>query len=257
MKFYKSICIELLFKMPSLFFGFFLCSISILLALYSKLGMSPWDVFHMGIVNHSIFSLGQVTQIVGLGIILLSIFLGVIPGIGSVFNMFFVGIFVDLMNNTGIFRTPQNITGKILMLILSIILMGISTYFYLRVELGAGPRDGLMEGLVKKLNKPVWLIRGSMEITVLIIGFFLGGPAGIGTLISAVGIGPAVEFTFRIGKYDSKNTHHMNFIDLYRNIKGADNKLEKKCKEQILNNVQMEKSISYKQTPSEPKKHLI
>lgn len=222
MKYYKNIWIELLLKMPSLFFGFFLCSIAILLALYSKLGMSPWDVFHMGIVNHSIFSLGQTTQIVGLCVVLLSIFLGVIPGIGSIFNMFFVGIFVDLINNTGIFKTPENMMGKILMLISSIILMGISTYFYLRVELGAGPRDGLMEGLVKKLNKPVCLIRGTMEITVLIIGLFLGGPVGIGTLVSAIGIGPSVELAFRIGKYDSKKAHHMDFIDLYKNIKGAD-----------------------------------
>lgn len=184
--------------------------------------MSPWDVFHMGIVNHSIFSLGQVTQMVGFCIILLSIFLGVIPGIGSIFNMFFVGIFVDLINSIGIFRTPENIVEKILMLIFSIVLMGISTYFYLRVELGAGPRDGLMEGLVRKLNKPVWLIRGTIEITVLTIGFLLGGPVGIGTLVSAIGIGPSVEFSFRLGKYDSKKAHHMNLLDLYKDINGTD-----------------------------------
>jgi len=77
-----------------------------------------------------------------------------------------------------------------------------------------------MEGLVIKLNKPVWLIRGSIEITALTIGFFLGGPVGIGTLLLAVAIGPSVAFAFKIGKYDSKEAQHMNFIDLYRNIKG-------------------------------------
>ncbi|NLY82941.1 MAG: membrane protein, partial [Clostridiales bacterium] len=89
---------QILIKMPSLFFGFFLFSIAILLALYSDLGMSPWDVLHMGIVNHSILSLGQVSQIVGLCVIILSVFLGVIPGIGTVFNMIFIGLFVDLID---------------------------------------------------------------------------------------------------------------------------------------------------------------
>ena len=215
----KNIWFKLLLKMPSLFFGFFLFAVAILLALYSKLGMSPWDVFHMGIVNHSFLSFGQTTQFVGLCVIILSISLKVIPGIGSIFNMIFIGVFIDLINNTGLLKTPGSILGKLLMLVFAILIMGIATYFYLHVELGAGPRDGLMEGLVIKLNKPVWLIRGSIEITALIIGFFLGGPVGIGTLLLAVAIGPSVQLAFKVGNYDSSKANHMNFIDLYRNIK--------------------------------------
>ena len=109
------------------------------------------------------------------------------------------------------------------MLIAAILIMGIATFFYLRVELGAGPRDGLMEGLVRKLNKPVWMIRGSIEIVVLIIGFLLGGPVGIGTLLLAGAIGPSVQFAFKLGKYDSKKAQHMNLISLYKNIKGVNN----------------------------------
>lgn len=219
MKEVRNIWLTLLLKMPSLFLGFFLFAVAMLLALYSNLGMSPWDVFHMGIVNHSPFSLGRTAQIVGFCVIVLSIFLGVIPGIGSIFNMVFIGVFVDLLNNTGIFKTPESMLGKILMLLSAIVIMGIATYFYLQVELGAGPRDGLMEGLVIKLNKPVWLIRASIEITVLIIGFFMGGPVGIGTLLLAITIGPSVQFAFKIGKYDSKKAQHMDLIDLYKNIK--------------------------------------
>ncbi len=216
----KKILIEFLYKMPSLFFGFFLFALAILLALYSDLGMSPWDVFHMGIVNHSIFSLGQVSQMVGLCIILLSIFLGVIPGIGSIFNMIFIGFFVDMINNIGIIKTPESIILKMLMLISAILIMGMATYFYLQVELGAGPRDGLMEGLVIKLNKPVWVIRGSIEVIVLTIGFFLGGPVGIGTLLLAGTIGISVQFAFKMGKYDPKKAQHRNLLDLYKNFRG-------------------------------------
>jgi len=219
----QNIWLRLVLKMPSLFFGFFLFALAILLALYSKLGMSPWDVLHMGIVNHSVLSFGQTTQLVGFAIIMFSVFLGVIPGIGSLLNMIFIGGFIDLIDNTGILKTPGSMLEKIIMLISAILIMGIATFFYLRVELGAGPRDGLMEGLVRKLNKPVWMIRGSIEIVVLIIGFLLGGPVGIGTLLLAGAIGPSVQFAFKLGKYDSKKAQHMNLISLYKNIKGVNN----------------------------------
>jgi len=152
-----------------------LFAIAILTTLHSNLGMSPWDVLHIGIVKHSHLTLGQVSEIVG----------------------FFI------------FKTPETLFGRILMLVVGVLIMGWATYFYLRVELGAGPRDGLMEGLVKKINKPLWMIRGSIEITALVIGYFLGGPIGLGTLITAFTIGFSVQWAFKIGKYDSRNVSHM------------------------------------------------
>lgn len=213
---FKKILLELIVKMPSLFFGFFLYAVAILLTFYSRLGMSPWDVFHVGIINHSTLSLGQASQVVGFVIILLSVFLGVVPGIGSILNMIFIGLFIDLIDHIGIINTPDSIFGRVLMLLASIIIMGFATYFYLRVELGAGPRDGLMEGLVRKLNKPVWLIRGMIEITVLLIGFFMGGPVGVGTLLLAFLIGPSVQFAFKIGHYDPQKANHANLLDFFK-----------------------------------------
>jgi len=72
-----------------------------------------------------------------------------------------------------------------------------------------------MEGLVRKLNKPVWLIRGMIEITVLVIGFFMGGPVGIGTLLLAFLIGPSVQFAFKIGHYDPQKANHANLLDYF------------------------------------------
>jgi uncharacterized membrane protein YczE len=124
-----------------------------------------------------------------------------------------------MINKTGILQTPESMSLKMLMLILSILIMGVATYFYLKVELGAGPRDGLMEGLVIKLNKPVWLIRGFIELIVLIVGFFLGGLVGIGTVLSAVTIGPSIQFAFKLGKYDSKKAQHTNLLDMFKNMR--------------------------------------
>ncbi len=218
----QNIWIKLLSKMPSLMFGLFLFGLAIDLGLYSTLGMSPWDVFHMGISNHSMFTLGQVSIMTGFVIIALSVFIGVIPGLGSVMNMIFIGVFIDMINSWGILGTPHSMAGKIVMLLVAVIIMGFASFFYMRVELGAGPRDGLMEGLVIKLDKPVWMIRGAIEVTVLAIGFVMGGPVGIGTVLFAFAIGPSVQFAFKVGGYDSKETHHMNFIELYKNIKDVE-----------------------------------
>jgi uncharacterized membrane protein YczE len=226
---YKVVLIELLKKMPSLMFGLLLYSIGILCTLYSKLGMSPWDVLHMGIVYHSSLTLGQVSELAGLLILIACYFIGVVPGLGSVFNMIFIGLFIDIIEKFKFFSTPDSLLGQILLLILGIFIIGWATFFYLRVNLGAGPRDGLMEGLVKKLKKPVWMIRGIIEITVLIVGYFLGGPAGVGTIILAGCIGFSVQLAFKLGKYDSQSTNHMNLIDLYNRLKShtCDEHLEK------------------------------
>lgn len=214
----KITCVQLSKKMPSLFLGLFLYAVGILSTLYSHLGMSPWDVFHMGIVNYTPLTLGQAAQITGLVILLISYFIGVIPGLASVFNMIFIGFFVDLINMLNVFRAPDSLIGRILLLMFGIFTIGWATYFYLRVELGAGPRDGFMEGLVRKTNKPVWAIRAGIEITVLTLGYLMGGPVGIGTLITAGLIGFSVQFAFRIGKYDSKQVNHINLIELYHSL---------------------------------------
>jgi len=215
----KTNIIRLMKKMPSLFFGLFLYAIGILVTLYSNLGMNPWGVFHTGISYHTSLTLGQATQVTGFVIILVGYFLGIIPGIASVCNMIFIGVFVDLIDSFGIIGTPNNIFLKLLMLILGVLVIGWASYFYLRVELGAGPRDGLMEGLVKKIDKPVWLIRGSIEVTILVIGYFLGGPVGIGTLITAFTIGISVQTAFKIGKYSPKNAEHETLVYLFNLFK--------------------------------------
>lgn len=206
--------VDILKRMPSLFFGFLLFAVGILATLYSDLGMSPWDVFHMGIVKHSKFTLGQVSQLAGVAIIVITYFWGVVPGIGSVLNMFFIGLFIDLIQQLGIFVTPETIIPKVALLVFGILVMGWASFFYLRVGLGAGPRDGMMEMLVKKTGKPVWLIRNSIEMAVLVIGAVLGGPVGIGTIITVFGIGFSVQLAFAIGGYSSKEIEHMNLIDV-------------------------------------------
>ena len=192
--------------------------------LYSGLGMSPWGVFHVGISETSGLTLGQVTQIVGLAVLLLGWTLGFPPGFGTVMNMFFVGWFTDRVIEWGLVPKPTYPLEQAMFLLLSVVLIGVGSLFYLRVQLGAGPRDGLMVGLVRRLDKQVWLVRGIIEVAVLVFGYLLGGPVGVGTIVTALTIGYSVQFAFRIGKYEGKSLQ-MNLWQLYDYLLGKNEPL--------------------------------
>ncbi len=208
-------------KLPTLFMGFILCATGLLIMRDAGLGMNPWGVFHVGLTMHTPLTFGQATQLVGLVILTMSVFLGMIPGLGSILNMIFVGYFVDLIDGLGIISTPNSFIGKLGLLLLGVLVLGWGTFFYLRAQLGAGPRDGLMEGLVKKLKKPVSIIRGSIEFMALIVGYILGGPVGIGTLISATTIGLALQMAFRFGNYNARESRHMDCREFYQLVRAT------------------------------------
>jgi len=144
--------------------------------------------------------------------------LNVTLGLASVFNMIFIGFFIDIIEKFNIIRTADALIVRILMLGIGILVIGWATYFYLKVNLGAGPRDSLMEGLVKKTDRPVWMIRTFIEGSVLIVGYFLGGPVGIGTLIIALTLGLSIQLAFKIGGYSSESVKHVSLMDLYRDF---------------------------------------
>ncbi|MEA1994397.1 MAG: membrane protein [Euryarchaeota archaeon] len=172
--------------------GLFVFAAGIVFMLKADLGMSPWGTFHVGVIHHLPLTLGRISQLVGLVIIVLSLFLGIYPGVGTVLNMFFIGLFIDLINPYIPFM--DGYLSQACMLGMGILFVGIASGLYINANLGAGPRDSLMLGLSKKTEKSVRFIRNSIEITVLITGFFLGGPAGLGTVAFALGIGPSVQF---------------------------------------------------------------
>lgn len=176
--------------------GLFLLAAGIVSILKSNLGMGPWSVFHVGVTNHLPLTLGRVTQIVGFAIIVGSLFLGIYPGVGTVLNMFFVGVFIDLVNP--LVPPMEDLLFQAALLLCGITLIGLGSGLYINANLGAGPRDGLMLGLHKKTGKSIRLVRNSMEITVLVTGFFLGGPVGVGTVAFALAVGPSVQFFLKM-----------------------------------------------------------
>lgn len=182
-----------------LIFGLTIFGLGEGLLILSTTGNSPWSVLAEGISLNSSLSIGAATFFVSVGVLFLWIFLKQKPGLGTIFNIIVIAAMIDFTLNY--FQPPSSLFTKHLLAVLSVILVGLGSGIYLVANLGPGPRDGLMTGLTKTTNLPIALVRAFLEITVVIIGWYLGGTVGVGTLIFAFGIGPCVALgLFLVGK---------------------------------------------------------
>lgn len=210
----------LLGKLPSLIFGLFLYYSGFVAVLNSGLGMYPGGVFNVGVAAHIPLTIGQVTQAVQLVFMILGWSLGFPPGLGTLTDLILSGPFIDIVLYSGIVSKPSGLIWRLLLLIVGIGLLGAGTYFYLRVRLGAGPLDGFMLGVLSRTDYPVSVVRGTIEVAFLAAGWALGGPVGLGTVITALTIGYSVQLAFKIGKYDP-NSKHMNLYELVKSLRNS------------------------------------
>ncbi len=171
-------------------FGLSLFGLGEGLLIVSFTGASPWSVLAQGISLNVNLSIGTITLLISIAVLILWIPLGQKPGIGTIFNALIIAIMIDLCIEY--VPTPSNYIYQLLLAVISVIMVGIGGGIYLVSNLGAGPRDGLMIGLQKLTNFPIAVVRGTLEISVVSIGWYLGGTVGIGTLLFAFGIGPCV-----------------------------------------------------------------
>jgi uncharacterized protein len=201
-----------IFLLIRLFVGVFLFAVGIVMTINANLGLAPWDIFHQGLTKLIPITMGQASISVGLILVIVNIFLGERIGWGTICNMLFIGIFMDMLMLNHLIPTFSNRFSSAIMLLLGMFIIGVGSCFYIGAGLGSGPRDGLMVALTKRTNKPVRFIRNCIELSVLALGFLLGGYAGIGTIIIALGIGYFVQFAFKLFKFDVSKVKH-RFID--------------------------------------------
>ena len=171
-------------------FGLTLFGLGEGLLIVSLTGASPWTVLAQGISLNVDFSIGTVTLFISLGVLFFWIFLNQKPGIGTFLNALIVAVMIDI--SIALVPTPESFIFQLLLAIFAVLIVGLGSGFYLVANLGPGPRDGLMTGIQRKTNYPIAAVRAFLEITVVSIGWYLGGTVGIGTLLFAFGVGPAV-----------------------------------------------------------------
>ena len=178
-------------RLTQLLVGLALYGVSLAFVLRAGLGLAPWDVLHQGLAEHLDATVGQMVIAVSFVVLLLWIPLRERPGFGTFANAVLVGAFVDL--TLLVLDPAQAWPVRVLLLLGGVLLNGLATALYIGASLGPGPRDGLMTGLVRRTGRSVRLVRTVIEVTVLVVGFLLGGTVGVGTLLYAFAIGPVAH----------------------------------------------------------------
>jgi len=202
-----------------LFLGLFLYALGIVLTMKAHIGFAPWEVFHAGIGTAIGMSIGNVSIVAGLAIGLLALIMGERLGAGTICNMVFIGIFIDLLLNLGIIPEMKGFFLGIALLVAGLFTIALASYFYISSGYGAGPRDSLMVALTKKTHLPIGLCRGGLESLAVLIGWLLGGMVGVGTIVSALIIGFCIQITFRVLKFDPTKIHHEDLVSTWKRIR--------------------------------------
>ncbi len=178
-------------RLVQLYAGLALYGFSMAMVLRADLGLDPWDVLHQGLARQLGWSFGTVVIVVGALVLLLWVPLRQWPGLGTVSNVVVIGLTVDA--GLAVLPPVQSLPLRVGLLVGGVVLNGLAGATYLASAFGAGPRDGLMTGLVTRTGRSVRLVRTCLEVVVLAVGLLLGGTVGVGTVLYAVAIGPLVQ----------------------------------------------------------------
>lgn len=181
---------DLVERLGQLVLGLFLYGVALGFMVRGGIGVAPWDVLALGLAGQSGLGYGVMTVIVSVVVLLLWIPLRQRVGLGTVLNALLVGPSADLA--LLLIPDPASVWIGAPMFIFGLLLLAFATGLYIAADFGPGPRDGLMTGLVRRTGWAVWLVRTLIEGSVLLIGFLLGGPVGVGTVLFAFGVGPLI-----------------------------------------------------------------
>ncbi|WP_308466327.1 membrane protein YczE [Rathayibacter soli] len=179
-------------RLTQLLIGLFLYGIAISAMVQAGVGLDPWDVLTQGLSIRTGIPFGVLTNIIGLAVLLLWIPLRQLPGLGTILNALLIGPSAQL--GLAIIPVPDQLWLRILLFAGGLVLLALATGLYIGAQLGPGPRDGLMTGLHARTGRPIWIVRTAIELTVLIIGWILGGNVGFGTLAFALLIGTLIHW---------------------------------------------------------------
>ncbi|MGW2899193.1 membrane protein YczE [Streptomyces sp. NPDC001212] len=183
-------------RLIQLYAGLTLYGASSALLVRAGLGLEPWNVLHQGLSELTGLTIGVVSIIVGAVVLLLWVPLRQRPGLGTVSNVFIVGLALD--GTLALVPDARTLTVRVPLLLAGIVLNGVATGLYIAARFGPGPRDGLMTGLHQRTGRSIRLMRTAVEVAVVVTGFALGGTIGVGTVLYAVSIGPLAQLFLRV-----------------------------------------------------------
>lgn len=197
-------------RLLKLIAGLAITALGIVMTVQANIGTEPWSVLHQGISNVTGITFGAASVVVGIAAIAIAVFLGEQIGVGTILNVLLTGIMLDGILATGLIRQQHNFWLGLAMLVAGLELITLGTWLYMSSELGSGPRDALTVGLAKHVHRSAGLCRSSMELIALTVGALTGGQLGVGTVVSAVGIGLLFDLNFKLLRFDPTTLRQEN-----------------------------------------------
>ncbi len=217
----RSIIKNMLLAAVSLFINGF----GVYLTIQANIGTSPWDVLNLGLSRSLGILYGTASICVSYGILGIDILLKEPIGIAMFIDAFVVGKSVDFFNKINLVKPSDSVAKGIIVMLIGLIIIAYTQYTYMVAALGCGPRDTLLVALVKRLKKiPIGAVSIVLLSTATLIGWLLGGPVGIGTLISAFGAGPIMQLAFNSVHFDAAKIRHQRLGESFKTVFSSTNK---------------------------------
>ncbi|MBR5559510.1 MAG: hypothetical protein IKU72_04625 [Oscillospiraceae bacterium] len=200
--------------------GLFTYAMGVYLTLQAAIGLGPWEVLAMGIAGKLGLIFGNATLGVSAVILIMDVLMKERIGIGTVLNTIICSKAVDLYNWLELVPKQEHLAASIAVMVAGMFTVAVGQLIYISTGLGCGPRDSFVIGVGKRLSRwPIGLVQNGVLMIVLLIGWLLGGPVGLGTLLSVVGLGATMQLVFRIAKFEPRKVQHENIIESFRKLK--------------------------------------
>ena len=198
----------LILKLLRVLLGVFLYAFGVVVTMNAQIGFAPWEVFHAGLGNVFNIQIGTASSAVGLVLLIITAVFKERVGLGSLLNIISIGVFLNMILNSGVIPTAETLPIALLQMTLGLAIIAFGTYLYISAGLGAGPRDSFMVLINRKSGIKVGVVRSLIEVTVTLLGVLMGGLFGWGTIFAAVVVGVALQTVFRIFKFDPREIEH-------------------------------------------------
>ena len=200
--------------------GLLVFAFGVHLTIFANIGLAPWDCLGMGIAKHTPLNYGLAMTTMAVVILGIDFLLKEHIGFGTIIDALFTGNFVQLFNDLNPLAENRNVWLGILLMLAGFVFMALGMWIYMSQAHGCGPRDALLVGLGKRLaNIPIGIVEILLWAVVLLIGFVLGGPVGIGTLISTFGAGLVMQMVYNLIRFEPRSIRHRNVLEITKQIK--------------------------------------
>lgn len=210
-----------------LFAGLTAYSLGIAMTVQANIGLAPWDVFHQGLALRLGITFGM-ASIAASAVIVVAVYLcGERFGVGTLLNMLYIGLVIDVLILGSVITKAGTLASGLVMFVAGLFIIAFATYLYIGAGYGAGPRDSLMAVLSRKTGRTAGFCRSVVELVVLVMGWALGGKAGLGTVICAFGIGAAVQIVFSSLRFDINSVSHESIGETLARAKKSPSALQK------------------------------